>query len=474
MLAELMRMAVRLGLETVTEGVETKEQVDFLCEVGCTRMQGYFFCKPVSQEDIKKRYKEGKQIGFENPEEMQYHAVMSSVNLYDIGTTVNEEAGSSKLYFDSQPVLMVELDDKEVRFVRCNGSYSQFAEIYSLLGNHGDAVKESDIKGRLNRAFYKALHECEEIGQKVFVNELADNGDTVHAFITKVAFNPLKKTSSYALAVVGVTPKSDKGLTFTGVAKALSVDYIDIYQVDLDTEAFTEYSPDKENGDISIERRGEDFFATSRKDALTYIHEDDRDGFINAFTKENVVNSLDEYGVFNYTYRANFYGDTIYVNMKALRMAGEGNEIIIGVNNVDAQMRERETLERLKEETATYSRISVLMGDFIAIYTIDPETGAYMEYSASHEYSELGTSKAGLDFFRDSYNESVDKIHPEDYDNFFKEFTMENVIAKTQNGKVFNIRYRLKMGDEYVKINLRAGQVKEKDGMQLIVGLSMA
>ena len=79
-----------------------------------------------------------------------------------------------------------------------------------------------------------------------------------------------------------------------------------------------------------------------------------------------------------------------------------------------------------------------------------------------------------MDFFRDSYNESVDKIHPEDYDNFFKEFTIENVIAKTQNGKVFNIRYRLKMGDEYVKINLRAGQVKEKDGMQLIVGLSMA
>ena len=474
MLAELMRMAVRLGIETVTEGVETKEQVDFLCEIGCTRMQGYFFCKPISHEDIKKRYKEGKQIGFENPKEMQYHAVMSSVNLYDIGTTINEEAGSSKHYYDSQPVLMVELADGEVKFVRCNVSYRKFAEIYSLLGSRGDTVIESEIKGRLNKAFNKALHECEEIGQKVFVNELADNGDTVHAFVTKVAFNPLKKTSSYALAVVGVTPKSDKGLTFTGVAKALSVDYIDIYQVDLDTEEFTEYAPDKEKDDISVERRGKDFFATSRKDALTYIHEDDRDGFINAFTKENVVNSLDEYGVFNYTYRANFYGDTIYVNMKALRMTGEGNEIIIGVNNVDAQMRERETLERLKEETATYSRISALMGDFIAIYTVDPETGAYMEYSASHEYSELGTSKAGLDFFRDSYDESMDKIHPEDYDNFIKEFTMENVIAKTQNGKVFNIRYRLKLGDEYVKINLRAGQVKEKDGMQLIVGVSLA
>ena len=41
MLTELIRMAISLGVDTVCEGVETKEQADFLREIGCTMMQGY-------------------------------------------------------------------------------------------------------------------------------------------------------------------------------------------------------------------------------------------------------------------------------------------------------------------------------------------------------------------------------------------------------------------------------------------------
>ena len=40
MLTELIRMAISLGVDTVCEGVETKEQADFLREIGCTMMQG--------------------------------------------------------------------------------------------------------------------------------------------------------------------------------------------------------------------------------------------------------------------------------------------------------------------------------------------------------------------------------------------------------------------------------------------------
>ena len=279
---------------------------------------------------------------------------------------------------------------------------------------------------------------------------------------------------AYAFVLFGITPKMDKGLTYTSVAKALAVDYIDIYQVNLDTEEFTEYTPNKEAVDISVERTGDKFFETSAKDALKYIYEDDRDEFIQTFTKENVVKALDEHGIFSYTYRAEFYGDCIYVNMKALRLAGEGNQIIIGVNNVDAQMRERESLERLKEEKTTYSRISVLMGDFIAIYTVDPDTGAYMEYSSSKEYSEAGISKTGVNFYADSRENCKGLIHPDDYDSLMEVLTKENFTKQTGDGKVLTHKYRMMLGTEYKRLTLRAGIIKEKDGMQFIVGISFA
>ncbi len=472
MLAELMRMAVRLGIETVTEGVETQEQADFLCEVGCTRMQGYYFCKPISMEELMKRHKEGMNVGFEKPEEEDYHSVVSAINLYDLGSKTSEEENAGRMTLDAQPAMIVESDKQSLKVIRANKAYKKVAKRYSLFGAGKKPVAISELSGKLNNAFYRAALDCEKKGQKVFVHEITDNGDIIHAFITKVAENEAKSVSAYALAIVGITPRSDKGLTFTGIARALSVDYIDIYQVDLKTGHFIEYEPDRENIDIRVKREGDDFFAASRKDAMLYIHEYDRDGFVRTFTKENVVSSIDEHGVFTYTYRADSYGDTIYVNMKALRLGGDGDQIIIGVNNVDAQMRERETLDRLKEEQATYSRISALMGDFIAIYTVDPDSGAYMEYSSSKEYSAQGISKVGLNFFEESYINSEGRIHPDDREVLKKVLTKDNILAATRDGKVFKHKYRMKFGDEYIKLSLRAGLVREKDGVQFIIGIS--
>ena len=45
-------MAQKMDLAIIAEGVETKEQVEFLQENGCTGMQGYFFSKPLPAEKI--------------------------------------------------------------------------------------------------------------------------------------------------------------------------------------------------------------------------------------------------------------------------------------------------------------------------------------------------------------------------------------------------------------------------------------
>ena len=41
-------MARALGMATVAEGVERREQVDFLRSVGCDAVQGYVFSRPLS------------------------------------------------------------------------------------------------------------------------------------------------------------------------------------------------------------------------------------------------------------------------------------------------------------------------------------------------------------------------------------------------------------------------------------------
>lgn len=49
----IMNMVKKLGLETVAEGVETKEQLDFLRSIECDNIQGFLLGKPQPQEDIR-------------------------------------------------------------------------------------------------------------------------------------------------------------------------------------------------------------------------------------------------------------------------------------------------------------------------------------------------------------------------------------------------------------------------------------
>ncbi|MGI6104561.1 MAG: EAL domain-containing protein [Raoultibacter sp.] len=58
-------MATELELETIAEGVESQDQVDFLTELGCNTMQGYFYARPMHIEDynhILQKHHEGNAL----------------------------------------------------------------------------------------------------------------------------------------------------------------------------------------------------------------------------------------------------------------------------------------------------------------------------------------------------------------------------------------------------------------------------
>jgi hypothetical protein len=455
-----MRMAISLNIETVTEGVETPEQVEFLSEIGCTKMQGYYFCKPIPWEQIVERNKNGTQIGFENSDETEYFRSVGAINLYDLTAVSSEENESIKQYFNTLPMAVVESDGKTAVSTRSNKSYRDYVENYNVKSGNNEVSAE----------FLKSIRECRKVGQKVMVNEVMPSGVTINGFIRKIADNPTNGMSAYAVAILDITPATEKAVTYTGVAKALSADYMYLYHVNLDTDEFTEYSPDPESSDVTVERKGRNFFEQSRKDVPKFVYKDDQEQMIKVFTKESVEKSLEENGTFTYTYRLVINNEPVYVNMKAVRMDG-GKDIIIGVNNVNAQMKQQANLEKLEAENAVYSRISALLGNCIALYTVDPNTCNYMEYSATNEYSEMGASKAGIDFFEDSLMEARVRVHPEDIDRFIDGFSQDIVLEKTGRGEVYTLEYRLMLGGEYVKICLRAGLVTDKDEPQLIVGV---
>jgi len=66
-LESIFSFAQRLKLLTVTEGVETKEQLSFLRTCGCNIVQGYYFAKPMKEEDYEKLL---RNYDSKNPEDI--------------------------------------------------------------------------------------------------------------------------------------------------------------------------------------------------------------------------------------------------------------------------------------------------------------------------------------------------------------------------------------------------------------------
>ncbi|MBO4414816.1 MAG: EAL domain-containing protein [Lachnospiraceae bacterium] len=56
----VINLAKDVDMQTLTEGVETDEQAEFLKKAGCGRLQGYYFGKPMPIEELDQNIKSGK------------------------------------------------------------------------------------------------------------------------------------------------------------------------------------------------------------------------------------------------------------------------------------------------------------------------------------------------------------------------------------------------------------------------------
>ena len=55
-LKSLISLAKELKIQTVMEGIETKEQAIFMKSIGCTIGQGYYFSRPISLEEFEQTF----------------------------------------------------------------------------------------------------------------------------------------------------------------------------------------------------------------------------------------------------------------------------------------------------------------------------------------------------------------------------------------------------------------------------------
>ena len=62
LIKSVIKMANEIGMKTLCEGVETKEQAEFLKEIKCGRLQGYLYGKPLPFDEMRQKIDNGDYV----------------------------------------------------------------------------------------------------------------------------------------------------------------------------------------------------------------------------------------------------------------------------------------------------------------------------------------------------------------------------------------------------------------------------
>ena len=126
-LASVVDMAKKLGIQTLAEGVETEEHSEYLRRIGCEKMQGYLYGKPRPYCRVATR-ELCDVIGVESRAERLYFEKVGAVNTLSLSERDLMAGGSSQDYVTSMPLAIVEYRDGRFKVLDANRAFKESLE----------------------------------------------------------------------------------------------------------------------------------------------------------------------------------------------------------------------------------------------------------------------------------------------------------------------------------------------------------
>ncbi len=216
-IASIVRMAKKLGIHTLAEGVETQEQYDFLREIGCEKIQGYFKGKPIPF-DREKLTKEsyGDVFDFSNRNEEAEELISYYDEIGRINVLSSHPLSGRLLDEANHPVSILEniTGTSEVICLYANDPYKRFLDFLGYKVDWSDPVMPFTMEQlRANPVYGRLIDLCEknheeEVGHaklqgaaaNVHLKIIAEHGQRrAYAITIEDLMDPSKYTDSYDL-----------------------------------------------------------------------------------------------------------------------------------------------------------------------------------------------------------------------------------------------------------------------------------
>ena len=185
-LSDVISMVSKLGIHTLAEGVQSKEQLHFLRDIGCEKAQGFLFSHPMTIDYFMEKYDKKTGLGYDDVSMSDYYEKIGEIRLD------NSLISKHKLKLHENaltvPAAVVEYRSNKFRILKANDEYKRFFEKIGF----GDAVSNNEYKewnGQPSQEFTHAAIKCLVTnGNESITNDL-ENGYLVSSKLICISYN---------------------------------------------------------------------------------------------------------------------------------------------------------------------------------------------------------------------------------------------------------------------------------------------
>ena len=197
--AGIVQTAKRLGVRTLSEGVETEEQAEFLEGIGCDMLQGYLFSAPNPLEEVARRAHAGVGIPREARSEESYWNTVSFFSLSDFSEHEDGQ-GIEGIEIADFPAGVVEFRRGVWQMVRDNRALGEFLEKKGILARGHSGLRINKLQKDFDPEFYDAVRRSTQSGTWELIAGRLEYGSGFQFYVKPLA----SSSTADAFAIVGV------------------------------------------------------------------------------------------------------------------------------------------------------------------------------------------------------------------------------------------------------------------------------
>ena len=181
-ISSVVNMSKNLGIHTLAEGVETEEQLRFLRDSGCEMIQGYYYAKPMSEEELL------DYLGSDHAETRSEHSYWNDAGkLNFLSADPLMPGGADK---DSEnalnivPLALIEYDNGRISYPYINDAYIKELK---KIGYYSAESVEKDVNDESFLYYERFMRQIKDTIKRGTIQKM-DNimNDVVYTFVTKL------------------------------------------------------------------------------------------------------------------------------------------------------------------------------------------------------------------------------------------------------------------------------------------------